>query len=116
MIDDEAFICETANAMLEDMGHTVITANGGKQGVETFIKHQDDIQFVLLDMTMPEMDGKECFRLLRAIKPDVQVILSSGYNEQEATSQFVGRGLAGFIQKPYSEHVLSEKVKAFIYQ
>ncbi|MDQ6980577.1 MAG: MHYT domain-containing protein [Ghiorsea sp.] len=114
VIDDEEFICETACAMLEDMGYSVVTALGGKQGVEVFKEHQDNIQFVLLDMTMPDMDGKECFRLLRVIKPDVQVILSSGYNEQEATSQFVGRGLAGFIQKPYSEHVLSEKVQLFI--
>lgn len=114
VIDDEEFICETACAMLEDMGYSVVTANGGKQGIEVFKEHQNNIQFILLDMTMPEMDGKECFRLLRAIKPSVQVILSSGYNEQEATSQFVGRGLAGFIQKPYSEHILSEKVQLFI--
>jgi len=114
VIDDEVIIRETASAMLEDMGFEVITANDGLQGVEIFTKHQDSIKFVLLDMTMPVMDGKACFHSLRAVNPNVQVILSSGYNEQEATSRFVGKGLAGFIQKPYSEQTLREKVKEFI--
>jgi len=55
---------------------------------------------------MPKMDGKGCFRELRRMNPDVKVILSSGYNEQDATSRFVGKGLAGFIQKPYSPETM----------
>ena len=115
VIDDEVSICETARAMLEDMGYSVMTARSGQQGIDIFKQYQDEIQFVLLDMTMPEMDGKECFRLLRVLQPDVRVILSSGYNEQEATSYFAGKGLAGFIQKPYSDQNFSESIKKFIY-
>jgi DNA-binding NarL/FixJ family response regulator len=66
---------------------------------------------VLLDMTMPVMDGEETLRELKSIRPDVKVILSSGYNEAEAVRRFNGAGLAGFIQKPYTSGRLTEKIK-----
>ena len=66
---------------------------------------------VLLDLTMPRMDGEETFRELRRIRPDVRVIISSGYNEQESTNRFAGKGLAGFIQKPYGVRPLVEKIR-----
>ena len=110
IIDDEETVREVAAAMLEDIGFKSISAIDGLDGVECYRKHKDDIAFVLLDMTMPKMDGKECFRHLRQINPDIKVILSSGYNEQEATSRFAGKGLAGFIQKPYSPQALADKI------
>jgi len=57
------------------------------------------------------MDGEQCFRELRQIKPDIKVIMSSGYNEQEVTQKFVGKGLAGFIQKPYKLSILREAIQ-----
>ena len=57
---------------------------------------------VILDLTMPEMGGEEVFRELRRLRSDICVILSSGYNEEDVTQRFVGQGLAGFIQKPYT--------------
>jgi len=71
----------------------------------------DEIAVVLLDMTMPLMSGEEVFRELMRLKPNVKVLLSSGYDEQDATSTFVGKGLAGFIQKPYQPLALMEKVR-----
>ena len=114
IVDDDSIVRETVASMLEDMGFDVITANDGKEGVDVYCEQKNDITFVLLDMTMPMMDGKECFRELRKINADAQVILSSGYNEQEATSRFVGKGLAGFIQKPYTSQVLEEKIKEVV--
>ncbi|MBL4774560.1 MAG: response regulator [Mariprofundus sp.] len=111
VVDDEATIREVASAMLEDVGFDVITAVDGLDGVEVFRQHQDKIVLVLLDMTMPRMGGEACFRELRRIQSDVRVILSSGYNEQDATSHFAGKGLAGFIQKPYSPDQLTEKLQ-----
>ena len=61
---------------------------------------------------MPHMDGVEAFRELRRIRGDVPVVISSGYNEHEVHQRFAGKGLAGFIQKPYQLADLSEKLKA----
>ncbi|MDQ6956336.1 MAG: PAS domain S-box protein [Mariprofundaceae bacterium] len=110
IIDDEETVREVAAAMLEDIGFKSISAIDGADGVACYRKHQNDIAFVLLDMTMPKMNGEECFRHLRQINPDIKVILSSGYNEQEATSRFTGKGLAGFLQKPYSPQALADKI------
>jgi len=98
------------DSRLEYIGFKSISAIDGADGVNCYRKHQNDIAFVLLDMTMPKMNGEECFRHLRQINPDIKVILSSGYNEQEATSRFTGKGLAGFLQKPYSPQALADKI------
>jgi FixJ family two-component response regulator len=62
-------------------------------------------------MTMPVMGGEEALRHLKAIAPEVKVVLSSGFNEVEAVRRFTGKGLAGFIQKPYSAAQLAETIK-----
>jgi len=119
IVDDEEVIRDTASAMLEEAGFTILTAQDGIEGVAVFRQQHSEISAVLLDMTMPRMGGEETFRELRNIDPGVKVVISSGYNEQDTTSHFADKGLAGFIQKPYFpkalqtkmiEVVLSEKV------
>ena len=102
VVDDEETIREVAGLMLEDMGFDVLLAENGLVAIDLYRLHQTEIVTVLLDMTMPKMNGEETFRELRRINPDVTVILSSGYNEQDATQHFLGKGLAAFIQKPYA--------------
>lgn len=114
IVDDEETIREVAGMMLEDMGFETIGAENGWEGLHHYQKHQDKIVAVLLDMTMPKMDGRECYRELRRLNPEVKVILSSGYTEQDATSRFVGKGLAGFIQKPYSPEQLQQKMRMIL--
>jgi PAS domain S-box-containing protein len=111
VIDDEVSVLETARAMLERHGFSVLTAGDGREGVETFRVHADEIRVVLLDMTMPYMNGEEVFRELRRIRPRARVILSSGYNELDATNRFAGKGLAGFIRKPYGMNDLISAVR-----
>ncbi len=111
VVDDEEGLRETARLMLEDIGFDVITACDGVEAVEIFRRLHAKIDAVLLDMTMPNMDGKSAFRKMRRIDPDARVILSSDYNEQEATSHFAGKGLAGFIQKPYRLAALRSKLQ-----
>jgi len=106
IVDDEETIREIATVILEDVGFSVLTANDGEDGVRVFGEHQSQIRAVLLDMTMPRLNGSEAFREIRMIDPDVKVVLSSGYNEQDATNRFAGKGLAGFIQKPYAPEAL----------
>jgi CheY-like chemotaxis protein len=102
LIDDDLHVRDIASDMLEHLGFQVLTANNGREGLNVFQTHGNEIACVILDLTMPEMGGEEAFRELQKLRSDVRVILSSGYNEQDVTQRFVGRGLAGFIQKPYT--------------
>ncbi len=108
VIDDEEIVRRTAQATLERFGYEVVVAEDGQQGLDTFRRIADRVDVVLLDMTMPVLSGEETFRELRMIRPDIKVILSSGYNEVEAIRHFTGKGLAGFVQKPYTSARLAE--------
>ena len=109
LVDDEPDLRASIGAMLEHLGFEVEIAADGIQALEHF--HPGAYALVLMDLTMPRMDGKEAFRRMKELDPEVRVILSSGYNEQEAIQQFIGRGLAGFIQKPYLLRTLSEALE-----
>ncbi len=111
LVDDEQMIREAAGAALESMGFKVLVAVDGLDAVEVFTREKDTIDLVLMDLTMPHMDGREAFQHLRRIRPGIPVILSSGYNEQESIQQFLGRGLAGFLQKPYTLQALEQTVQ-----
>jgi PAS domain S-box-containing protein len=111
LVDDEETVIGIGTEMLKELGFDVLTAMDGREGVELFKEHQDSIYCVILDLTMPHMDGEQAFRELRQIKPDVKVIMSSGYNEQEINQRFAGKGLSGFIQKPYKLSMLREIVR-----
>jgi CheY-like chemotaxis protein len=110
LVDDEETVRSIGADMLEEFGFTTITANDGREAVEVF-KTTPDISFVILDLTMPHMDGEQCFRELRQLKPDVKVIMSSGFSEHEVTRKFMGKGLAGFIQKPYKLSALKDAIQ-----
>jgi two-component system, cell cycle sensor histidine kinase and response regulator CckA len=110
VVDDEATVRDIIKELLEEIGLSVLTAVDGKQGVEVFRENVDKISCVLLDLTMPGLDGTQVFREIRRIRPDAKVILTSGYNEQDATQRFPDMGLAGFIQKPYTMGKLTEKL------
>jgi two-component system, cell cycle sensor histidine kinase and response regulator CckA len=110
LVDDEEHVRSVGKAMLERQGFTVITAVDGRDALELFRRSPEGFSFVILDLTMPHMDGEEAFREMRRIRPDVKVILSSGYNEQEVTRKFIGKGLAGFIQKPYKMQELMDRL------
>ena len=101
LADDEETVRTVGAMMLERLGITVILASDGRQAIDVFQARGNEIDCVILDLTMPHMDGEQAYRELRRIDPEVRVIMSSGYNEQEVTQRFVGKGLAGFIQKPY---------------
>lgn len=113
LVDDEETIRGIGAEMLKELGFTTLTADDGREALKAFAAYPD-IVFVILDLTMPHMDGEQCFRELRRLNPDVKVIMSSGYNEQEITQKFVGKGLAGFVQKPYNLSVLKEAIRQVV--
>ncbi len=98
--------------MLEQLGFRVLTAADGREALAVYRAHMDEITLVLLDLTMPHMDGEETFRELRRLDPEVRVVMSSGYTEQDVTSRFAGKGLAGFLQKPYTLAELTGRLQA----
>ena len=112
VVDDEETVCNVAEQMLERFGFNVLTAFDGGEALKVFRESGGEIVCVLLDLTMPFMDGEEAFREMRRLHPGVRVILCSGYNEQDAILRFAGKGLAGFIQKPFNMAVLREKLRA----
>ncbi len=114
VVDDEATVRFLAEQSLKRAGFDVLLAEDGQKAVDLFRARAAGIRGVLLDMTMPQLGGDETFRELRRIRPDVPIILSSGYDEQDATSKFAGKGLAGFIQKPYGARDLAEKVREIL--
>lgn len=111
VIDDEDAVRQTAKSALESYGYDVIVAENGKEGVDLFHKLNGEVAAVLLDMTMPVMSGEEALMRLKSVRQGVLVVLSSGYDEAEATRRFPGKGLAGFVQKPYTAAGLAEKMK-----
>ncbi len=109
VVDDEAMIRAIATRVLEDAGYEVLPAADGVEAVQIFRERPEDFACVVLDMTMPRMNGEETFAALRQLAPGVRVVLSSGYAEQEATQRF--SGLAGFIAKPWSTDALLAAVE-----
>jgi CheY-like chemotaxis protein len=101
IVDDEEIVRQAARHTLERFGYDTLMAANGSEALDIF-RASDGIALVLLDLTMPVMSGEEALRELRLLDPSVPVLLSSGYNEMEAVHRFAGKGLAGFIQKPYT--------------
>ncbi len=101
LADDEESIRSMGRRLLERAGFEVVAAADGREAIDLYTRHKSKIRLVILDMTMPHLDGEACYRELRRIAPAVKVIMTSGYNEQDVVSRFVGKGLAGFVQKPY---------------
>jgi two-component system cell cycle sensor histidine kinase/response regulator CckA len=115
LVDDEETVRSVGKAMLKRLGCHVTVAEDGREALKIYQATPDYFDCVILDLTMPHMDGEECYRELRKVKANVAVVISSGYNEQDLVDRFAGKGLAGFIQKPYKTAKLSE-VLEFVFQ
>jgi CheY-like chemotaxis protein len=102
VVDDQEFVREAVHGMVEALGMEALSAAGGREALDVLRRETDRISHVLLDLSMPGMDGITTFQELLRIKPRLKIILSSGYSEQDCVESLSGRGLAGFIQKPYS--------------
>jgi PAS domain S-box-containing protein len=111
LVDDEAMVRNVCAKVLQRLGWQVIEASDGPNAIELYRKSGAGIACVLLDQSMPQMDGTTVFRALRAINPAVKVILSSGYSNDQTTGQcLTTEGLAGFIQKPYTVDGLRQEL------
>jgi CheY-like chemotaxis protein len=113
VIDDDESVRMVSRKMLTTLGFDVLTAANGEQGLNLYRAQPDGISAVLLDLTMPHMGGEETFRGLRQVRSDARIILMSGFNEQDAGARFADKGLAGFLQKPFTPEELRERLAGF---
>ncbi|MDY6905938.1 MAG: response regulator [Thermodesulfobacteriota bacterium] len=111
LVDDEAMILDVSRRMLTKLGYAVITAQSGAAAVDIYKKKKDDIDLVILDLIMPDMEGGETFEQLKAINPDVKVLLSSGYSINGQAQDIMDRGCNGFIQKPFSMKEIAPPIR-----
>lgn len=116
IIDDEPNIRALCSDMLEPLGYKVLPAEDGNQGIRIFRDMKDKISVVLLDMIMPKMAGNEVFQILKTIKPDVKVVLCSGYSHNGFTGidKLIREGAKGFIQKPFTRQTLGKAIRKAI--
>jgi CheY-like chemotaxis protein len=112
LVDDEMEIAELAGAMLTDEGYKVILARDGFEALKIYQQITKQIRLVILDFFLPVMDGDAVFDELRALNPEVAVVLSSGFSEQSKLGNMLAQGLRGFIPKPYTREKLLEQVRS----
>lgn len=109
--EDEEIIRELLIEMLDSGGYQVISAENGKEALEIYNKQFKQIDLVILDIDMPELNGKEAFLKFKEINPDVKVLLSSGYSQETSTQDILSEGVLGFLQKPYGVNDLLNKIR-----
>jgi CheY-like chemotaxis protein len=114
VVEDEETVRLTVEKILTALGFSVVLAVDGEDGVVKFGQNPEKFRLVLLDFTMPKLDGVQVFEELRRISPDIRVVLMSGYGRQEATARFWGKGLDGFIAKPFDIPTLQSTLKAVL--
>lgn len=113
VVDDEQQVRTITELMLAQFGFRVLTAEDGAAGVRTFAEHADEIDLVVMDLTMPKLSGEQAFVEMRKLRPTARIVLTSGYNESEAVGRLSSSGVTAFLQKPFElEQLLSTVRKA----
>jgi len=111
IVDDEETILRVSSELLTMLGYKVLAVKSGKEALDIYRKKRNEIDFVILDMIMPDMGGEETFQLLKAIKPGIRVILSSGYSIDGQAKKILDQGCKAFLQKPFNIEELSRKIR-----
>jgi PAS domain S-box-containing protein len=114
LVDDEDMIIDVGERMLGKLGYKVFTARDGKEAIEVFQKYQEKIDVIVLDMIMPKMGGGESFDRIKKMKPEIKVLLSSGYSINGQATEILNRGCNGFIQKPFNLQNLSKNLRSIL--
>jgi two-component system, cell cycle sensor histidine kinase and response regulator CckA len=116
LVDDEQVIIEVGQEILKALGYNVLVATSGYEALKIFRRKKDAIALVILDMVMPGLSGGETFDQLKTVKPDVRVLLCSGYSLSGQATEILDRGCSGFIQKPFKLKELSVKLREILDQ
>ena len=110
VVDDDEFVRHALTRMLTGMGYSVVTASSGREAIATYGMFGPSVDVVILDMVMPDLDGRECFRALRRLDPNIKAILCTGGPADGTQRDILEEGMAGFIQKPYRPEQLAAAI------
>ena len=110
LVDDEEVVREMLSRLLTKLGYSVMTFGEGEAAVAYYREHAGEVDLVIVDMSMPGMDGRACFQAMKEIEPTVRVLLSSGYAHDQKIEQALEEGVAGFLPKPYHIKALAAEV------
>jgi two-component system cell cycle sensor histidine kinase/response regulator CckA len=110
VVEDEQMVANLARDILLRFGYSVLVVNSGREAIDLYRQRTQDIAAVVLDMVMPEMDGGEVFRRLRAVNPDVKVVVSTGCERVSEVDELLQQGATGFVQKPFRITELADAV------
>ena len=114
VVDDEEYILNADKAMLNELGYEVLLAKGGKEALRVFEENKDRIKLLILDLIMPDLGGEIVYDRIKSLRPDVRVILSSGYSIEGQAESILNKGCDGFIQKPYNLNQLAQKIEEIL--
>jgi CheY-like chemotaxis protein len=114
LVDDEDMVIDVGREMLGQMGYKVVVARGGKQALRLYQERRSELDLVILDLIMPDLSGGETYDAVKAIDPEVKVLLSSGYSIDGQAAEIMKRGCDGFIQKPFNMRRLSQKMREIL--
>ena len=110
LIDDEEMVLDVGAQLLSRLGYSVLTASSGSEAIDLYEQHKDQVQLIILDLCMPDMDGKQTYLYLKGLNPCAKVLLTTGLSMDGAAKEMLACGCQGFIQKPYRMSELSSKV------
>jgi PAS domain S-box-containing protein len=116
LVDDEQMVLSVAREMLQHLGYQVITAQSGRTAVDIVNQRETELDLVILDIIMPEMGGGETFDLIHKYRPELPVLLCSGYSLDDKAAEIMDRGCDGFIQKPFDLDKLSRRIRGIFKQ
>jgi len=111
LVDDEDTVREIASELLESIGIQCITAIDGEDGIRKFEENKDDIELIILDVEMPKKQGNEVFEIIRKSKPDMKILIASGYSKDYLEKNIFERKIEEYIAKPFQLNELSAKLK-----
>jgi CheY-like chemotaxis protein len=114
VVDDEEIVRDTCTAMLESLGFASLSARDGREGVDVFTRHRDLVRAVVMDLTMPVMNGEQALHALRALSPDLPVLVTSGYYPPDVAARLGEQRRIGFLKKPYLASDLARALRGLL--
>jgi two-component system cell cycle sensor histidine kinase/response regulator CckA len=112
VVDDEEVVCRVIERMLSNEGYSISLARDGEEAIERYGREKEAIDLVLIDMIMPKMNGRDCFRAMRKMNPDLRAVLITGHLPEGSAFEAITEGMKDVIFKPFSRGKLTEAVRA----